>query len=90
MAGYALAENTNKIGFTNKHKYYISLLMDSTLEKIDKLRKCLKDKKQLKLLSEIRKEVKRSKAYTSKLCTYLSDTMDGMPPEESSRELGLL
>lgn len=64
--------------------------MDSTIEKIDKLRKSLKDKSQLKLLSEIRKEVKHSKSYTSKLCTYLSDTLDGVPPEESSRELGLL
>lgn len=64
--------------------------MDITLEKIDKLRKSLKDKEQLKLLSQIRKEVKRSKEYTSKLCTYMSDTLDGMPPEESSRELGLL
>lgn len=64
--------------------------MDSTIEKIDKLRTFIKDKEALKLLSEIRKEVKRSKEYSSKLCTYLQDTMDGMPPEESSRELGLL
>lgn len=64
--------------------------MDSTIEKIDKLRKLLKTKEQLKLLSEIRKEVKHSNAYTGKLCDYLSDTMDGVPPEQSSRELGLL
>lgn len=64
--------------------------MDSTIEKIDKLRKSLKDKSQLKLLSEIRKEVKHSKTYTHKLCDYLSYTLDGITPEEASRELGLL
>lgn len=64
--------------------------MDFTLEKIDKLRKYLKDEKQLKLLSEIRKDVKRRKAYSSKLCDYMSNTLDGIPPEESARELGLI
>jgi hypothetical protein len=58
--------------------------MDSTLEKIDKLKKITKDKEQLKLISQIRRDVKKSKEYTGKLCLCFSDTIDGMPPEQSA------
>lgn len=64
--------------------------MKNTFEKIDELRKKLKDKEQLKLLSEIRKEVQRRDKYTGKLCYYLSDTLDGMEPEISARENRLM
>jgi hypothetical protein len=64
--------------------------MQNTIEKIDKLRKLLKEKDQLILLSQIRKGVKQSDKYSGKLCNYFSETLDGMEPEVSARENCLL
>ena len=60
------------------------------LQKIDELRKHIHSKEGKKLLSEIRKQIKRQDKINEKYSYYLSDTLDGMPPEKSAKELGLL
>jgi hypothetical protein len=60
------------------------------LEEFDELRKHIKTEKGKKLAKEFRKRLARSEKYSEKLDTYFSDTQDGMKPEDSARDLGLL
>ena len=60
------------------------------IQEFDKLRKHIKTEEGKKLAKEFRKVLGRSKKYGDKLDTYLSDTLDGMSPEDSARDLGLL
>ena len=64
--------------------------MNPILEKIDELRKIIKGKEALKLLSEIRKDIKRGDKIAIKYDHYFTDTLDGMSPEKSAYDLGLL
>ena len=41
-------------------------------------------------LQELEKKLEKQKEYSKKLCTYLADTLDGVKPEVSARELKLL
>jgi hypothetical protein len=60
------------------------------LEEFDKLRKHIKTEEGKKLAKEFRQKLARSEKYNDKLDTYLTDTLDGMKPETSARDLGLL
>ena len=60
------------------------------IEEFDKIRKHIKTEEGKKLAKEFRKRLVRSEKYTDKLDTYFSDTIDGITPEDSARELGLL
>jgi hypothetical protein len=42
------------------------------------------------LAKAFRKQLKRSEKYADKLDIYFADTLDGMPPEKSANDLGLL
>lgn len=59
--------------------------METTIQKIDKLRTMLTTSSAKRLLSEIRKEVKLSETASGKYATYMSDTLDGIEPEDALR-----
>ena len=65
-------------------------IMTSILKDFDKLRKHITTEEGKELAKEFRKQLKRSEKYADKLDTYFTDTLDGMPPEKSAYELGLL
>jgi len=60
------------------------------IEEFDRLRKHINTEEGKKLAKEFRKRLVRSEKYASKLDTYFSDTLDGITPEDSARDLGLL
>ena len=64
--------------------------MTTILQDFDKLKKHITTEDGKKLAKEFRKQLKRSEKYADKLDTYLTDTLDGMTPEKSAGELGLL
>jgi uncharacterized protein YaaW (UPF0174 family) len=64
--------------------------MTNILQDFDKLKKHITTDEGKNLAKEFRKQLKRSENYANKLDTYFTDTLDGMPPEKSANELGLL
>jgi len=64
--------------------------MTTILQDFDKLRKHITTEEGKELAKAFRKQLKRSEKYSDKLDTYFTDTLDGMPPERSANELGLL
>ena len=64
--------------------------MTTILQDFDKLRKHIKSEEGKKHAKEFRKKLKRYEKYADKLDTYFTDTLDGMPPERSAYELGLI
>jgi hypothetical protein len=60
------------------------------IEEFDELRKHIKTEEGKKLAKEFRKKLMHAERYSIKLDTYFSDTMDGMKPEDSARDLGLI
>ena len=60
------------------------------LQDFDKLKKHITTDEGKELAKLFRKQLKRSEKYADKLDTYFTDTLDGMPPEKSANELGLL
>lgn len=61
----------------------------STLKDFDKLRKYISTEEGKRLAKLFRARLKRSEQYANKLDTYFTDTLDGMEPEISKKELGL-
>lgn len=80
-------QNTPLICYTCCYRAFLHKTM---IEEFDKLRKNIKTDEGKKLAKDFRKILIRSKKYSDKLNTYLSDTLDGMKPEDSARDLGLL
>ncbi len=68
-------------------RYFI---MTTILKDFDKLKKHITTDEGKELAKLFRKQLKRSEKYADKLDTYFTDTLDGMPPEKSANELGLL
>jgi uncharacterized protein YaaW (UPF0174 family) len=64
--------------------------MTNILQDFDKLKKHITTDEGKNLAKEFRKQLKRSENYANKLDAYFTDTLDGMPPEKSANELGLL
>ena len=64
--------------------------MTTILKDFDKLRKHITTEEGKELAKVFRKQLKRSEKYADKLDTYFTDTLDGMSPEKSANELGLL
>jgi (p)ppGpp synthase/HD superfamily hydrolase len=60
------------------------------LEQFDKLKKHITTSEGKEQAKEFRKALVRSEKYSDALCVYLSDTLDGMEPEQSAKELKLL
>ena len=60
------------------------------IKEFDQVRKHIKTKEGKELAKEFRKHLKRHERTDQKYGTYFMDTMDGMPPEDSARDLGLI
>lgn len=64
--------------------------LNPILQDFDKLRKHITTEEGKQLAKKFRKQLKRSEKYADKLDLHFTNTIDGMPPEKSAYELGLL
>jgi len=64
--------------------------MEEILNDFDELRKHIVTDKGRELAKKFRKRLKASEKYANKLDYYFTDTLDGVSPEKSAKELGLL
>lgn len=56
-----------------------------TLKEFDKLRKYISDPKGKKLMSEVRKKIKRDKDFSNKLYDFFQSAMDGQDCESNAK-----
>lgn len=64
--------------------------MSDLIQDFDELRKHITTAKGKALATKFRRKLKNSEKYANKLDLYFTDTLDGMSPSSSAKDLGLL